>query len=54
MTNAQFKQWKPGIDHVERVWNAALADWRKAKEEKQRTIDAMLGRPQQPREEAAK
>jgi hypothetical protein len=54
MTTAEFEHRKPSLDHVERVWNAALADWRKAKEEKQRVVDAMLGRPQQPREEAPK
>lgn len=53
MTNAQFEQWKPNPDYVDRVWDAAWADWRKVRDEKARAIAAMIaaGQPQPAREE---
>lgn len=55
MTNAQFEQWKPSADYVDRVWDAAWADWRKEQEEKRRAVAAMLAAgQQQPTREAAK
>lgn len=42
MTNAEFDKMKPPVDVVERTWQQAFADWRKAKEEKARVVAAML------------
>jgi len=49
MTNAQFEQWKPTHDYVDRIWDAAWADWRKERDEKARAIAAMVaaGQPRQ-------
>lgn len=54
MTNAQFKQWKPSADYLDRVWDAAWTDWRKEQQEKARTVAAMLAAGQQKPKEAAK
>jgi len=39
---------------LDRTWDKAWADWRKAKEEKQRAIAAMLAAGQQQPREASK
>lgn len=52
MTNAQFKQWKPGQDQLDQTWAKAWDDWRKAQAEKARAVAAMLAAGQQAREAA--
>jgi hypothetical protein len=42
MTNAQFAKWNPSDGDLDRTWSEAWADMLKAREEKQRAIDAML------------
>ena len=42
MTNDQFEKTKPTSSALDRVWSQAWADWRKARDEKQRAVAAML------------